>query len=625
MKIITAASVSTDLPEWAVLQQELLSRLRAAAPEFVARYCRPDGTLIWRSAWPGMDGSDDPYEAFMYLALLYALCGDEAIYALARRVWDGITWQWTQYGQLSREFDRYYDWMHHGEGNLFLYFLGLTEPSSLVDRQRTARFAAMYTGDDPLAPNYDPETGLIRAPHTGSDGPRFVLSEEDLSTHRGVLADYPAPFEDLAGLDWTDDEDFAVILAAMNARTARGDVPVNLNATGLVTHAYLYSADPALKEWVLGYLAAWRARAERNDGVLPDNVGLSGEVGEYLGGKWWGGHYGWSWPHGMLTVIEPALNACLNAYLLTGDEDALALIRGQLDQLFERGETRDGLRYIPHKHLDAGWTDLRPASPVHAIQLWAQTQAAEDRERVERTPARPDELEVRVPSVPFAVKHHNLNAVPWYRYVTGRHPGFPEEALRANLALLEQQLGRMRSAEGDPRDWDRVGRIAGQTEGPSLQTDGYAIHAWQEFNPIAFESLIQLMWGAPAHISHGGLQFATVRYFDPVTRRPGLPAGVSALVRDLDAEGATIELVNTEGAPKRVGMQGGAFREHVIDAVEHDGQRTAVGGTDLVVELPGLAAATLRVILLRNAATPTYETMVSPKDEWPALIEPRGA
>ena len=63
------------MPEWAHEQQKLIIRLREAAREFVARYVRADGTLVWRERWPGMDGSDDPYEAFQYLPLFYALTG----------------------------------------------------------------------------------------------------------------------------------------------------------------------------------------------------------------------------------------------------------------------------------------------------------------------------------------------------------------------------------------------------------------------------------------------------------------------------------------------------------------------------------------------------------------------
>ncbi|MFQ3314331.1 MAG: hypothetical protein ACI9SV_000437, partial [Aquiluna sp.] len=139
-------------PDWALSQRKLFSRLHEGAREFVARYTREDGSLVWRDEWPGMDGSDDPYEAFQYLALLYALGGDEETFALARKMWDTITWQWSQYGQIEREFDGYYDWMHHGEANLYHYFFGLTKPESLVERVRADRFARMYTGEDPLAP-----------------------------------------------------------------------------------------------------------------------------------------------------------------------------------------------------------------------------------------------------------------------------------------------------------------------------------------------------------------------------------------------------------------------------------------------------------------------------------------
>ncbi|UJR18347.1 hypothetical protein I4U23_005249 [Adineta vaga] len=50
-------------PQWALMERLLFDQLNKAAFEFVARYTRPDGTLIWRRDWPGMDGSDDPYEA----------------------------------------------------------------------------------------------------------------------------------------------------------------------------------------------------------------------------------------------------------------------------------------------------------------------------------------------------------------------------------------------------------------------------------------------------------------------------------------------------------------------------------------------------------------------------------
>ncbi|AZI56843.1 hypothetical protein EH165_00315 [Nakamurella antarctica] len=619
-------------PQWAVMQRQIMTTIAEAAPEFVARYTRDDGTLIWREEWPGMDGSDDPYEAFQYLALFYSISGDESVYQLARKMWDAITWQWTQYGQIEREFDCYYDWMHHGEANLFHYFFGLTKPESLIDRQRAISFAKMYTGHDPLAPNYDPELGIIRAPQSGSKGPRFVVTAEDLGTHRGVLNDYLPPFEDIEGVPfpgattpWDDDRVFAEIIEKMNQRTTRGDVPLNMNATGQMTHAFMYSGDEDLRTWVTDYIARWKARADANDGILPDNVGLSGRVGEYLDGKWWGGHYGWRWPHGFLTIIEPTLNAGLNALLLTGDESHLALTRQQLDANFDLGRDADGAWVVPNKHFDSGWTDYRVPNSLHPIQVWARTLADEDRARVERVRGDADWTTARYPVAPLSAKHFNVNTAAWFTYISGENPDYPEQALTANIALIEQQLRRMRSADGDPAGFGGIHHIDGHTDAIDLQIDGYAIHIWQEFNPVYFESLVQLMWGAPMHMSHGGLQHATVRYYDAVGRRAGLPDGVAALVSAIGPDFVELELVNldTENA-RTVVVQAGSFGEHRFgDVSVLGGPATGVDGRWFEVALAAGSRAHLRATMSRYVNSPSYETPWSRRSDWAPLIRGR--
>ena len=120
-------------PEWALWERQLLDRLYPAALEFVRRYMREDGTLIWRDQWPGMDGSDDGYESFYNFPLYYALGGPEELNALSRRLWDAVTKQFTQYGLVHHEFDAYYDWMHHGESNLYIYYFGLADPTVAAD------------------------------------------------------------------------------------------------------------------------------------------------------------------------------------------------------------------------------------------------------------------------------------------------------------------------------------------------------------------------------------------------------------------------------------------------------------------------------------------------------------
>ena len=138
---------------------------------------------------------------------------------------------------------------------------------------------------------------IIRSPINGSKSPRFELTAEDWSTHRADLSRYLSPYEDVPGFGtsdpfsavvWTDDATFARVLELMNERMAHGDVPLNLNATSLVTNAYLYTGDEKYRRWVLDYVQAWMDRAKQNGGVIPDNVGPNGRIGERMNGKWWG-------------------------------------------------------------------------------------------------------------------------------------------------------------------------------------------------------------------------------------------------------------------------------------------------------------------------------------------------
>jgi hypothetical protein len=145
---VVAATTMTPPPDWALRERHLIDAMNRSAPAYQARYTRADGTLVWRERWPGMDGSDDAYESFGNFPLFYALGGDADILQIADRAWEAVTWQWTQYGTVDREFDKYYDWMHHGEGYLSFYYNGLACPYRLKDVQRARRFAAMYTGDD---------------------------------------------------------------------------------------------------------------------------------------------------------------------------------------------------------------------------------------------------------------------------------------------------------------------------------------------------------------------------------------------------------------------------------------------------------------------------------------------
>jgi len=576
-------------PSWALLQRRLIAAMDAAAPAFVRRYTRADGTLVWRDSWPGMDGSDDGYESFGNFPLFYALGGSDEVHRLARVEWEAVTRQFTAYGQVYREFDAYYDWMHHGESYIYTYFYGLADPRVAVDRERALRFAAMYIGEDPEADNWDPVHRRLRSPITGSRGPRFVNSAEDWVTHRPVLDAYPPPFEDIPGApgplcQWTDDAVFAEVLSRLNERMMRADVPLNLAATSLVTHAFCLTGDERYRGWVLDYTQAWWDRARANGGVMPDNIGPNGVIGETMNGKWWGGYYGWRWPHGMNTILEPCVIAAANCLLLTGDARWLDLPREQLDLLCAQGERRDGALWVPHRHGDAGWYDYRRLNGRFHLHLWYLSQREDDWERLVGLGARDGWDTV----APGRDKGDQAHAEPWVRYLEGALPGYPEAVLQTGWNEMQRRLARMAADDGDPTEWD--------------------VHHWQDINPVQTEALVQLTLGGPQIIYHGGLLHVRLRYFDPAADRPGLPPDVAALVESVTASGVNVRLVNLDPlAPRAVVLQAGAFGEHRFDCVAADGGPSEpVADRWLAVDLGPGAATRLTLGMTRYAHAPSY-------------------
>ncbi len=577
-------------PEWALLERRLLDDMSAAAALFVERYTRPDGTLFWRDEWPGMDGSDDAYESFFNFPLLSALGGSLDVDALARREWEAVTGQFTEYGQIYREFDAYYDWMHHGESSLLFYYFGLTHPndSSMSDRAR--RFVEMYTGDDPEAENYDSALRMMRSPITGSRGPRFVNSAEDWVTHRPILANYPPPFDDVPGIapgaakaDWNDDTTFAAILKLMNERMMRGDVPLNLTATSLGAHAFMLTGDERFRAWALDYTSAWQARAAENGGIIPDNVGPAGIVGELMGGRWWGGYYGWRWPHGFMNQIQSCTIAAANSQLLSGTSDALDLPRTLLDRMEELGEAHEGEYRIPHRHGDDGWYDFRSVDPYYPIHLWYLSMREDDRERIDRWWGAGDPVAVH----DGRGKGDDTHTAQWYAFVSGKNPPYPEQILRANHREMTRRLAAIREDNGDPTEWD--------------------VHHWQDLNPVVCEGLVQLMMGGPNAIYHGGLLHTRLRYFDPEMGRAGLPKDVAACVTAIDSEDVTVELVNLDPfRSRRLVVQAGAFGEHRFGVVRHGDAEERVESTHFEVELGPSAGGELRIGMSLYAQAPSY-------------------
>ena len=131
------------------------------------------------------------------------------------------------------------------------------------------------------------------------------------------MANYGLPLTDVPGITCYDDlkdPDKALRMGqAMAERFREGDVGNNLNVNGLMMNAYLMTGDDRVRDWLLEYVGVWLERARANGGLMPDNVGLDGRVGSLHNGKWYGGLYGWTWPHGFYNLGYAAITAANNA------------------------------------------------------------------------------------------------------------------------------------------------------------------------------------------------------------------------------------------------------------------------------------------------------------------------
>jgi len=168
-------------PAWALLERELLRYNSLACERFAGRYVDSRGYLLHTPRWGTLDGPDDAIETFWNWTLLHALGGSDRVLELYRKAQEG---HWKQYGELrtkltelaangaySKEFITQSDWFHTAEGMRAILLLGLSAPNDETYRQRMRRFAAMYMGEDPEAPNYDTDHKVIRSIWNGAKGP----------------------------------------------------------------------------------------------------------------------------------------------------------------------------------------------------------------------------------------------------------------------------------------------------------------------------------------------------------------------------------------------------------------------------------------------------------------------
>lgn len=587
-------------PAWAMRQRDLLAHMDRAAVTFTEHATRADGTLRQYTTFPSIGGTDNGLEAFLSFPLCYLLGGGEHLQEIGRREWEAITRQYTEYGAVHREFPDGFDWFHHSESNTYLSYLALANPDVDGGRQRAERFAAFYTGDDPQAPNWDAGKRMMRGPLNGSRGPRLTVTAQDWQYYRPLLNPYLSPFEDLPGfdpadplskVDWTDDAVYEQILTRMNERMMRGDVPLNLSAAMIVTHAYLFTGQERLRDWVLDYLRAWEDRCAANGGLMPDNIGPSGTIGELNDGRWWGGYYGWRWPHGARNIIEPALVAGSCALLMTGDRSRLDLCRSQLDRVWEQRRVVDGVVKVPDRYGGQGWFDYNEPEPMLYVHLAYLSQAEEDRDRLSERFADLDRFD-RLPPAWGANKAGICPPTAWWKFIQGGHAGFPEQILESTWA---QVCGAMDRIDNDHADRETL----------------HCSH-YQRLNPVVSEGLVQMAMGTPAALYNGGLLQTHLFYYDPTRQRPGLPEHVAALVDRATDDSVRVHLVNTDvvGATS-VLLQAGAFGEHRFGEarfdIEGESRRLAVDGRHLRVDLDPAANVTVELSLTRYKHRPSYD------------------
>jgi len=429
---------------------------------------------------------------------------------------------------------------------------------------------------------------------------------------------YGLPYYDLAGIDGvedlTDEEAARRMGEAIRDRCARSDTPQNLGATGMVANAFLLTGEERYRTWVADYVDAWRERTERNGGLLPDNVDHGDRIGGTFDGgndgratgdrRWYGGWYGWSWPHGWRSLGPVLAGAAETALTLTGDEGYLDLPRSQLSHLIEKGHETDAGYEIPHRYAsagalprergqdpdaDAGWFQYGHARPSVPVHLWYCSMDSSDRDRIDRL-APPDvETDLRTGGKTFGG-----NGTAWAGYLAGERPGYPEEVLEHNLQHVADRREFCREDDQDPATYG----------------DWYL----QDRNPVVVEGLVQLTTGAPQVLYNGGISVGTIRHFDPARERPGLPPGVAALVTGLDADGIEVDLVNAGPTEREVLVQAGGYAEHRFTSVAIADLGTApdpeqgrsVASSTVSVRLESGAGASLAAGLQRHAGDPTY-------------------
>lgn len=585
-------------PEWALLQRELLRSASLAAEHFYDRYFDEKGYLKTDLRWGANDGPDDAIENVNRWPELYALGGSHKVMEMYKKVYEGHVLQMSDRdlsrtvtgrtshlpyivdGMYHNEFLTHADWMHHSEALIVFNKMGLNDPYDTRFRHRTRRFAEFYTGDDPGAPNYDPEHKIIRSMYNGSRGPLMRLTTSvdwtgDTSEIRNRYA---------AGHGEENYEEF--LFHFMDYHDTLGDVPLNLITTNLALNAYMLTGEDKYRDWMLEYVDAWYDRMEANDWVIPSLIGLDGTIGgQYGPDKWYAGAYGWSFTVQQQNPPAQGLSdrprwswsfiAFMNAYMVTGDDRYLEAWRKQDDVIYNAGyEREDGVYVTPRMYgnpewfregytEEDDWYGFRPRDNRNLLEIYYLSMDPEDRERI-------------------------TASMPWLEYLEGNNPDYAVNAMRADIEDVKK---RVRMQREDHTSMDM-----------RLTDDPMGI------NPVSVVSLVRLMGGGLHEARRSSPLYTRLRYFDADKRRAGVPEDVAALVEAMTDQTVTVSVVNLNPAERRsLVIQGGGYAEHQLVAVNVNGTRTPIDSSSFNVILEPGSGTTLEIEMNRYVNQPTMD------------------
>ena len=676
---------AASIPRWADLERRYLA-LAGTAPEMLADYLTPEGEIIWPECVPDFQayaygGVDNAFEGFASFPLLYLLGGDDSILAYSHRQYDALTAQFSKIRKknlgiprdvaerLGRDTllaDEYYpdgDWMHNGEGLMFLYHLVLADPGNKKNRDRVLRFTEYLIGENPAGfeSNYDPVHQVFKTSYFGSNGPAWERYKAPIY-HSHWMDNYGLAFYDVPGVvtfyDLADPENAERYGKIYGERLSRCDTVTNILSTSLAMNAYMYTGEARYRDFVLSYIDAWRKRYAENGGeIMPDNAGPTGKVGETLGGRFYGGHYGWTHPHGYYFIEDALIVGGQNERLITGTRGTHIWAKELINYLVDRyGIEHNGRLLFPHKHADEGsvleyvgredtpmtrpdrvtdhpglvryrqtdgWYEYGAAIAAHLGHIYAASLDPADADFTKKlTPAGHwNSVDMSAVSAKYKGGQH----AAFVNYLTGGYPEYPEDVMEHSIRQFERQAEILAAEkaktpapygyapDGDG-EWSELRRITAELrEKYGLNFDESVVHSYYQVfvlyrTPLSVEGLLNLTMGAMWPIYNGGLLQAYFRYFDVARKRPGLPEDVSALCSSLREDGATLTLCNLSGEKEReLVIQGGAYGEHEIVSYAYDGVTVPVGGKWAQITLAPGTLVTLEVKLARYAYQPSFE------------------